>query len=82
MPYDAVLIVYGSCSDDWLEQRGDELIAVDRNLKDQAPVRAYYICTDEAQLPYRAKGVLKVRHRDQASWQQLMTAIQQRGGQP
>ena len=82
VPYDAVLIVYGSCSDDWLEQRGDELMAVDLNLKDQAPVRAYYICTDEAQLPYRGKGVLKVKHRDQASWQQLMTAIQQRGGQP
>lgn len=78
-PYDAVLIVCGSCSDDWLEQRGDELMAVDLNLKDQAPVRAYYICADNAQLPYRSKDVLQVKRRDQASWQRLMTAIQQRG---
>jgi hypothetical protein len=78
VPYDAVLIVCGSCSDDWLEQRGDELMAVDLNLKDLAPVRAYYVCTDEAQLPYRGMGVLRVKHRDHAGWQQLMTAIHRR----
>ena len=82
VPYDAVLIVYGSCSDDWLEQRGDELMAVDLNLKDLAPVRAYYVCADEPQLPYRSKAVLQVNRRDQAGWQQLMTAIQKRGGRP
>ena len=82
VPYDAVLIVYGDCSDEWLEQRGDELMAVDLNLKDLAPVRAYYICAGEAQLPYRGKGVLQVKHHDQTSWQQLMTAIQRRGGKP
>jgi hypothetical protein len=82
VPYDVLLIVCGSCSDDWLELRGDELMAVDLNLKDLAPVRAYYVCTDEAQLPYRGKGVLQVKHRDQAGWQQLMTAIHRRGGKP
>jgi hypothetical protein len=82
VPYDVLLIVYGSCSDDWLEQRGDELMAVDLNLKDLAPVRAYYVCTHEAQLPYRGKGVLQVKHRDQAGWQQLMTEIHRRRGKP
>jgi hypothetical protein len=80
VPYDAVLIVYGSCADDWLEQRGDELMAVDLNLKDMAPVRAYYVCADEPRLPYRSKAVLQVNRRDQAGWQQLMTEIQKRGG--
>jgi hypothetical protein len=75
VPYDAVLIVYGSCADDWLEQRGDELMAVDLNLKDLAPVRAYYISADEPRLPYRSKAVLQVNCRDQAGWQQLMTAF-------
>lgn len=79
VPYDAVLIVYGSCSDDWLEQRGDELMAVDLNLKDLAPTRAYYVCVDEPHLPYHSKAVLQVKRRDQAGWQQLMTAIQERG---
>ena len=82
VPYDAVLIVYGSCSDDWLEQSGDELIAVDLNLKDLAPVRAYYICADEPHLRYRSKAVLEVKRRDQAGWQQLMAAIQKRGSRP
>jgi hypothetical protein len=81
VPYDAVLIVYGSCSEDWLEQRGDELMAVDLNLKDLAPVRAYYISTaDPPQLPYRSKGVLQVNRRDEEGWKLLMAAIQQRGG--
>lgn len=82
VPYDAVLIVYGSCADDWLEQRGDELMAVDLNLKDLAPVRAYYVCAEQPRLPYRSKAVLQVKRRDQPGWQQLMTAIQQRGGRP
>ena len=82
VPYDALLIVCGSCSDDWLEERGDELMAVDLNLKDLAPVRAYYVCTDDAQLPYRGKGVLQIKRRDQESWQRLMTAIQRRGARP
>ncbi|MGB8167664.1 MAG: toll/interleukin-1 receptor domain-containing protein [Chthoniobacteraceae bacterium] len=81
VPYDAILIVYGSCSDDWLEQRGDELMAVDLNLKDLAPVRAYFVCAEEPQLPYRSKGVLQINRRDQVGWKQLMTAIHQRGGQ-
>lgn len=55
-------------------------MAVDLNLKDMAPVRAYYISADDPQLPYRSKGVLQINRRDQASWQRLMTAIQQRGG--
>ena len=80
IPYDAVLIVYGSCSDEWLEQRGDELVAVDLNLKDLAPVRAYYVCKDDIHLPYHSKAVLKVKRRDKAGWQELMTAIQKRGG--
>lgn len=79
VPYDAVLIVCGNCSDSWLEQLGDELMAVDLNLKDLAPIRAYYISTDDAQLFYRSRGVLQLKHRDQESWQRLMTAIQQRG---
>src|SRR5262249_27500018 len=58
IPYDAMLIVYGECSDDWLERLGDELMAVDLNLKSQAPVRAYYCCPDEPHLPYRGQGVL------------------------
>lgn len=82
VPYDAVLIVYGACADDWLEERGDELMAVDLNLKDQAPVRAYYISAEEPWLPYRSKGVLQINRRDQVGWQQLMTAIQERGGRP
>jgi hypothetical protein len=82
VPYDAVLIVYGICSDDWLEQRGDELMAVDLNLKDLAPVRAYYISADNPQLPYRSARVLQVNRRDQEGWKRLMTAIQQRGGKP
>lgn len=81
VPYDAVLIVCGACSDDWLEQRGDELMAVDLNLKDQAPVRAYYVCADDAIVPYRGKNVLQVKHRDPSSWQKLMETIRQRGGQ-
>lgn len=80
VPYDAVLIVCGACSDDWLEQRGDELMAVDLDLKDRAPVRAYYVSAEETQIPYRGKGLLQLKHRDQAGWQQLMAAIQQRGG--
>ena len=79
---DALLIIYGSCSDAWLEQLGDELMAVDLNLKDMAPVRAYYVCTEDARLPYRSKGVLQVRHRDKEGWQRLMAAIQERGGEP
>lgn len=82
VPYDAVLIVCGSCSDDWLEQRGDELMAVDLNLKDQAPVRAYYVCAEQPQLPYHSKGVLQVARRDENGWKQLLEAIQQRGGKP
>lgn len=80
--YDAVLIVYGSCADDWLEQRGDELMAVYLDLKDQAPVGAYYICADEPRLPYYSKAVLQVKRRDQAGLQQLITAIQKRGCRP
>ncbi|MEF8733984.1 MAG: toll/interleukin-1 receptor domain-containing protein [Candidatus Accumulibacter meliphilus] len=80
IPYDAVLIVYGCCSDDWLEERGDELMAVDLNLKDQAPVRAYYVCVEKARLPYHGKGVLEIKRRDNAGWQQLMAAIRERGG--
>jgi TIR domain len=80
VPYDALMIVCGSCSDDWLEQRGDELMAVDLNFKEQAPVRAYYVVEEETPLPYRGKGVLQIKRRDEASWKQLMSAIQQRGG--
>lgn len=80
VPYDAVMIVCGACTDDWLEERGDELMAVDLNLKDLAPVRAYYVSTDDPRLPYRGKGVLEVKCRDQGGWQQLMTAIQKREG--
>ncbi|HEX3150476.1 MAG TPA: toll/interleukin-1 receptor domain-containing protein [Gemmataceae bacterium] len=79
VPYDALMIVCGSCSDDWLEQRGDELMAVDLNLKDQAPVRAYYVAGEETPIPYRGKGVLQIKRRDDAGWKQLMSAIQQRG---
>jgi hypothetical protein len=82
VPYDAVLIVYGACADDWLEQRGDELMAVDLNLKEMAPVRAYYVCAEEPHLPYRSKAVLQVRRRDKEGWQRLMAAIQERGGKP
>jgi hypothetical protein len=82
VPYDAVLIVYGSCGNDWLERHGDELMAVDLNFKNLGPVRAYYVSADEPRLPYRSKAVLQVNRRDQAGWQQLMTAIQQRGGRP
>ena len=82
VPYDAVLIVYGACGDDWLEQRGDELMAVDLNLKDLAPVRAYYVSADEPRLPYRSKAVLQINRRDPAGWQQLMTEIQKRGRGP
>ena len=82
VPCDAVLIVYGSCADDWLEQRGDELMAVDLNLKDLAPVRVYSVCADQPRLPYRSKAVLQIKRRDQPGWQQLMTAIPQRGGRP
>ena len=55
-------------------------MAVDLNLKDLAPVRAYYICADAPRLPYRSKAVLQVNRRDQAGWQQLMTEIQRREG--
>jgi TIR domain-containing protein len=82
VPYDAVLIVYGSCADDWLEQRADELMAVDLNLKDLAPVRAYYICAAEPRLPYRSKAVLQINRRDQAAWQQLISAIRTRVSRP
>jgi hypothetical protein len=82
VPYDAVLIVSGSCGEDWLEQRGDELMAVDLNLKDQAPVRAYYVCPDHPPFPYRSKAVLQITRRDEAGWLQLMTAIHKRGGRP
>jgi hypothetical protein len=80
--YQAVLIVCGACSPEWLELRGEELMAVDMDLKDQAPVRAYYVCTDKTRLPYLGKNVLQVKRRDQESWQRLMSAIQQRGGKP
>ena len=79
VPNDAILIVYGSCRDDWLEQCGDELMAVDLIFKDLAPVLAYYICADEPRLPYLSKAVLQIKHRDPAGWQQLMTAIQKQG---
>jgi hypothetical protein len=82
VPYDAVLIVYGSCADEWLERHGDELMAVDLNLKEQAPVRAYYLCAEEPRLPYRSKAVLQIKRRDEAGWQKLIAAIQKRGGRP
>jgi len=78
--FDAVLIVCGSCSQDWLDARGNELMAVDLDFKDLAPVRAYYICADDTWLPYRSKGVHRVKHRDQEAWQRLLKAIQERGG--
>jgi len=41
IPFDALIVILGQCSPLWIEEQGDELLAVDLNMKDQTPLRAY-----------------------------------------
>lgn len=80
VPYDALLVVSVGCPDSWLEDRGNELLVVDLNLKSMAPVRAYYVDDPHRLLRYEGKDVLTVVHKDPASLQRLIGEIQRRGG--
>ena len=77
--YDALVVVLGNPPADWLEERGDELMAVELDLKEQAPLRAYYYCGESSPVPpYVGQDVLEIHGRDQLD--QLVQAIKRSGG--
>jgi hypothetical protein len=77
IPFDALIVVLGQCGNDWREHRGDELMAVDLNLKDQVPLRAYCHCGVRRLAPYVGRDMLQVV--TPAELDVLIQAIQRRG---
>lgn len=78
IPFDALIVVLGKCPNEWMEDRGDELMAVDLSLKDQAPLCVYCDCRGHQRIrPYVAPGMLLIavpRELDR-----LIRAIHQQG---
>lgn len=77
IPFDALIVVLGQCGNDWIELRGDELMAVDLNLKDQVPLRAYCHWDVRRLAPYVGRDMLQVVA--PAELDVLIQAIQRRG---
>jgi hypothetical protein len=79
IPFSALVVVLGDSPRDWLEDRGQELLSVELNLKDQAPVRAYYYCGNFSSVPpFVGSDVLEIHGRQELG--QLVEAIKKNGG--
>ena len=79
IPFDALIVVLGECPDDWIEDRGDELMAVDLNFKDQVPLRVYCHCgSRQTTPPYVGREMLQVVAPGELD--RLIQAIRQQGG--
>lgn len=75
--FDALIVVLGDCPGDWIDDQGDELMAVDLNMKDQAPLRAYCHCGGRKLPPYVGRDMVQVVAPDEL--EVLIHAIQQQG---
>jgi hypothetical protein len=78
-PFDALIVVLGDCPLDWLEKQGHELLAVQLNFKDQAPLQAYYCCGASTIVPpVLGPRTLEISGHDQLD--RLVQAIHAGGG--
>lgn len=75
VPFDGIIIVLGDNPDEWTEHRGEELLAVEQSLKDQAPIRAYYRISDTVP-PFVGPDVLQIN--GEAEISNLIRAIHER----
>ena len=79
IPFDGLIVVLGECDDDWLEDRGDEMMAVELGLKDQAPVRAYFHPDGSRTIPpWTDQSILQIH--GEAELEQFVKAMRSRGG--
>lgn len=79
IPFDGLMVVLGDCDDAWLEDRGDELQAVELGLKDQSPVRAYFHPEGSRKTPPLTRNDILQIH-GEAELEKFVTAMQTRGG--
>jgi len=75
--FDAVMLVYGSCPEQWIEKEKKDLRAVLLDRRDQAPVCGFYLDRPRTP-PLVVKGIQNVVHQDQTLLLSLVTAIRNR----
>jgi hypothetical protein len=78
LPFAGLIVLLGRCPPTWIEQQGDELMAVDLSLKDQTPLRAYCHCQQPRVVPpYVGHGMLELSVPDELD--RLIQVIRSRG---
>lgn len=77
--FDAVIMVCGSCPEEWIQRQADELVAVLQDRKEQAPICGFYLDRPRTP-PLVVKGIHQVVCENQGQLGHLVSAILQRGG--